>query len=686
MSALTEVAAPGTDLPRRRARGRGDGLGPWWLVAAVLPVAFLLVFFAWPVAAMLWRGIGGDADAFTGAVDLTAFGQTLARERTWRILGQTLGMAAAGTVVSVALGLPTAFVLHRRRIPGRAVLRALVLVPFVLPTVVVGVAFRALLAPGGPLGFTGLDQTTTAVVLAMVFFNVSVVVRQVGALWNALDPRQTEAARTLGASPWRAFRTVTLPQLAPAIAASAALVFLFCASAFGIVQTLGRPGYGTLESEIWVQTSVYLDLRTAAVFSVLQFAVVLAAVVVSGVTAARTQRALRLRETPPARLTRADAVPVAVMLAVVALVVAPILTLVVRSFHTRHGCGLGNYRLLSTSAGSGFVGGSTPAQALEQSLRVAVDATLVTLVVAVPLALLLTRPFRSRAALAAQRALDGALLLPLGVSAVPVAVMLAVVALVVAPILTLVVRSFHTRHGWGLGNYRLLSTSAGSGFVGGSTPAQALEQSLRVAVDATLVTLVVAVPLALLLTRPFRSRAALAAQRALDGALLLPLGVSAVTVGFGFVVSLRAAFPELAASGVLVPLAQAVVALPLAVRALVPVLAAVDPRLREAARTHGAGPWRVLATVDGPFLARGVGVAAGFAFAVSLGEFGATSFLASQSAPTLPVLIARLLGRPGADNYGMALAAATVLAVLSAGIMLVCERLRPRGPAGAGGL
>lgn len=152
-------------------------------------------------------------------------------------------------------------------------------------------------------------------------------------------PRQTEAARTLGASPWRAFRTVTLPQLAPAIAASAALVFLFCASAFGIVQTLGRPGYGTLESEIWVQTSVYLDLRTAAVFSVLQFAVVLAAVVVSGVTAARTQRALRLRETPPARLTRADAVPVAVMLTVVALVVAPILTLVVRSFHTRHGWG-----------------------------------------------------------------------------------------------------------------------------------------------------------------------------------------------------------------------------------------------------------------------------------------------------------------------------------------------------------
>lgn len=198
----------------------------------------------------------------------------------------------------------------------------------------------------------------------------------------------------------------------------------------------------------------------------------------------------------------------------------------------------------------------------------------------------------------------------------------------------------------------MLATSPGTGFAGGVTPLQALEQSARTA---------------------------------LDGALLLPLGVSAVTVGFGFVVSLRVQAPELAASGALVPIAQAVVAVPLAVRALVPVLAAVDPRLREAARTLGARPARVLATVDGPFLLRGVGLAAGFAFAVSLGEFGATSFLAAADRPTLPVLIARLLGRPGADNYGMALAAATVLAVLSAGVMLACERLRPRG-AGSGGV
>jgi thiamine transport system permease protein len=118
------------------------------------------------------------------------------------------------------------------------------------------------------------------------------------------------------------------------------------------------------------------------------------------------------------------------------------------------------------------------------------------------------------------------------------------------------------------------------------------------------------------------------------------------------------------------------VAVPLVVRTVLPVLRAIDPRLREAAATLGAGPARVLAAVDVPIAARALGLAVGFAFAVSLGEFGATSFLARPDAPTLPVVIFRLIGRPGAQNYGMALAASVVLAVITAGIMAVAERLR----------
>jgi thiamine transport system permease protein len=563
---------PDDVVPERWKRAAGPtGRALVWTVVAAVPLAFLAVFFLWPVGSMLARGMTDAA----GQLDLSAFGEVLGAERTWRLVGQTLGLAVAGTVGSLLLGLPGAYILYRCRFPGRNLLRGLSTVPFVLPTVVVGTAFRALLAENGPLGFLGLDQTLTAVVLALVFFNFSVVVRQVGALWSTMDPRTGEAARMLGASPWRTFVTVTLPALGPAIASAGSLVFLFCSTAFGIVQTLGRPGVGTLETEIYIQTTAFLDLRTAAVFSTLQFAVVILAVTLANRFRAGTETALRLREPTDHPLRRSDAVPFTVT-------------------------------------------------------------------------------------------------------------MLTVVLLVTAPIVALVTRSFQSSEGWGLRNYELIGTSSGSGFAGGTTVLQALEHSVKIALDATLITLIVGVPLALLLTRPVRSGWAARAQRLFDAAIMLPLGVSAVTVGFGFVVSLVAAAPQLAYSGALVPLAQAVVALPLVVRSLVPVLRAVDPRLREAAAVLGASPGRVLRTVDGPFLVRGLGLAAGFAFAVSLGEFGATTFLASPDYQTLPVLIVRLLGRPGEDNYGMAMAGSVILAVLTATVMLVCERLRPRGAAGTG--
>jgi thiamine transport system permease protein len=84
----------------------------------------------------------------------------------------------------------------------------------------------------------------------------------------------------------------------------------------------------------------------------------------------------------------------------------------------------------------------------------------------------------------------------------------------------------------------------------------------------------------------------------------------------------------------------------------------------------------VLATVDLPTVWRPLLAAAGFAFAVSLGEFGATSFLVRPDRPTLPVVIYQLISRPGADNYGMALAASVVLGVVTVLVMALVERLR----------
>ena len=94
---------------------------------------------------------------------------------------------------------------------------------------------------------------------ALVFFNYSVVVRTVGGLWSRLDPRTAEAAKSLGASRARVWWTVTLPALAPAIAAAASLSFLFCATAFGTVLILGGQSWGTIETEIWYQTTQLLD-------------------------------------------------------------------------------------------------------------------------------------------------------------------------------------------------------------------------------------------------------------------------------------------------------------------------------------------------------------------------------------------------------------------------------------------
>ncbi|MCI7552191.1 MAG: iron ABC transporter permease [Actinomycetaceae bacterium] len=536
-----------------------------WAVAIIIPLIFLAAFFVWPVGAMMLRGVFGGIGAGAAAVGTsgdgfsTIMGNLLASVRTWRIIWQTLWMAAAGTVFSVVLGVPGAYVLYCTTFPGRRMVRALSAVPFVLPTVTVGIAFRALL--DGPLAFLGLSGTTTAVVMAMVFFNYSLVVRTVGNVWASLDPRLTQAARTLGASRARAFFTVTAPEIAPAVFAAGSLVFLFCSTAYGIVTTLGTPGYGTIETEIYIQTTTYFALDVAAALCVIQFVIVAMALVISAKLSARSDAALTIRTQAAKPLARSDAFPLGVVIATSIFIAAPLLTLLLRSFMV-----------------------------------------------------------------------DG---------------------------------------GWSVTNYALLGTS-GAGFSGGATVWEAVEHSVRIALDSTLVSLLVGVPLAFVLSR--RVDGVLAkAQRALDAFVLFPLGVSMVTIGFGFLLTFLGT--PLGRSAWLVPLAQSVVALPLVVRSIVPLVRAIDPRLRDAAATLGAPPWRVLATIDVPFMIRGIGLSAGFAFAVSLGEFGATSFLANPNYQTLPVLIVKLLGRPGEHNYGMALAGSVILALITGVAMMVGESL-----------
>ncbi|AXE88962.1 iron ABC transporter permease [Streptomyces sp. Go-475] len=546
------------DLTRTEVALRRRGAAARFGLLAV-PVAFFGVFFAYPVAAIVARGLKAD-----GAWHLGRIGEVLAQSDVRHVLWFTTWQALVSTALTLLVALPGAYVFARLDFPGKHVLRAVVTVPFVLPTVVVGTAFLALVGRGGlldELWGVRLDTTVWAILLAHVFFNYAVVVRTVGGLWAQLDPRQEEAARMLGASPLKAWRQVTLPALAPAVAAAALMVFLFTFTSFGVVQILGGPTFSTLEVEIYRQTSEIFDLSTAAVLTLVQFVAVGAVLALHAWTVRRRETALRL----------VDAAGTA-----------------------RRPRGAGQGALL---------GG----------------------------------------------------------------VLATVVVLLLLPPAVLVQRSLAAP---GFGYYRALTSDDGGVFL--VPPIEAVGNSLSYAVAATAIAVVIGSLAAVALTRRDAGRFV----RGFDALLMLPLGVSAVTVGFGFLIALDEPPLDLRSSWILVPLAQALVGVPFVVRTMLPVLRAVDARLREAASVLGASPWRVWREVDLPMVRRALLIAAGFAFAVSLGEFGATVFIARPDNPTLPVAVARLLGRPGDLNYGQAMALSTILMVVCAVALLVLERLR----------
>lgn len=382
------------DGPGRAGRPHGTGR-PAALPAAaarlglmVLPVAFFGVFFAYPVAAIVARGLHAD-----GVWHLGRLTDVLARPDIRHVLWFTTWQACASTALTLLVALPGAYVFARLDFPGKQVLRAVVTVPFVLPTVVVGTAFLALVGRGGlldDLWGVRLDTTVWAILLAHVFFNYAVVVRTVGGLWAQLDPRQAEAARMLGASPLRAWRQVTLPALGPAVAAAALMVFLFTFTSFGIVQILGGPTFSTLEVEIYRQTSEIFDLSTAAVLTLVQFAAVGAILAVHAWTVRRRESALRLVDASrTARRPRGAgqwALLAGVLATVALLLVLPLAVLVQRSFDAPD---FAYYRALTSDEGSEFL--VPPIDAIGTSLEYAVAATAIALLIGGLAAAALTR-------------------------------------------------------------------------------------------------------------------------------------------------------------------------------------------------------------------------------------------------------------------------------------------------------
>jgi thiamine transport system permease protein len=316
-----------------------------YAVLAAVPVAVVGVFFVLPVGAMLERGLWP-----AGRFDPGAVLDVLARPRTGRVIWFTLWTSTVATTISVLLGIPAAYVLHRLQFAGRGAVRAALLVPFVLPTVVVGLAVRELISTSGPLGFLGLDGTPAAIIIGLVFFNVAVVIRTVGVAWENLDRRPGEAASALGAAPWQVFRTVTVPALRPAILSAASVVFLFCATAFGVVLVLGGVRYSSVETEIYLLTADLLDLPAAAALSLVQMLAVVVLLVVVGRLRAVPDPTVRRSVAAPVRPRRRDLPAVAVTVLTLAAVALPIGTLLVGSFRREGRWSLEHYRASTLSS------------------------------------------------------------------------------------------------------------------------------------------------------------------------------------------------------------------------------------------------------------------------------------------------------------------------------------------------
>ncbi|MDD2857123.1 MAG: ABC transporter permease subunit [Candidatus Nanopelagicales bacterium] len=449
--------------------------------------------------------------------------------------------AAISTALALLIGLPIAGILATYRFRGRGLLQALATVPFVLPTVVIALAFRGLLG-------ARIEPGLLLVILAHVYINLAVIVRIVGANWQQLDPRTALAARSLGASPLTAFRTITLPELKASITSAAAVVFVFCFSSLGVVLILGDSGTRTLESQILRQTSLLLDFPAAAVTALLQIAVVSAALLLGArASMTRTRFGAAARATPAPRP---------------------------RSVRAR--------------------------------VHVAVVATIALVI----------------------------LLLPL---------------------LSLASASLRSEHGWTLEWWRsVASIDAGTTRLG--SPVEAIATSVRYALITGVIASVVGVLAAM-------SVLAHRLGRAIAVIALAPLGVSAATLGLGMMLTFGRPPLDLRATALLVPLAHSLVAVPLVIAVVLPSLRSGDARLVRAAASLGAAPTRAFLTAYGPILRVVMIAAGGLAACVSLGEFGAASFLARTDAPTVPVQIVRLLQRPGEASVGVASALAMLLVV-----------------------
>lgn len=414
-----------------------QGASPGWRRQALLwlaPLLFLGLFFFYPLLSILQEALSRSPGSLAGP-----FYEALSSPATLRVIAFTFWQAALSTLLTLLIGLPGAYIFARYEFRGKSLLRALTAIPFVLPTLVVAAAFNTLLGPRGWLNLALMDSfnlllpplqltnSLTAILLAHVFYNTTIVLRMVGDYWSHLDPRMSQAAQLLGASPLKTLRFVTLPLLMPAILAASLLVFIFDFTSFGVILVLGGPRFATLEVEIYYQTISLFNLPVAAALSIIQLACTLGMTILYSWLSKKLQRPHTLR---PVKYTqrrlqtwRSRVFVTLFSVLLLGLLTVPLLSLAARSFISiergADGSDIGlhftlaNYQELNQNRRESLFY-IPPMQAVGISLAYAATTVVLALALGLPAALTLARDQDWRF----NRWLDPLIMLPLGTSAV----------------------------------------------------------------------------------------------------------------------------------------------------------------------------------------------------------------------------------------------------------------------------
>jgi thiamine transport system permease protein len=241
-----------------------------------LPFLLLIVFLVFPVVVV------NALYLFTG----TSFFETIVSPSIRFILQFTIGQAILSTLMAVLIGLPGAFLIARLRFRGKSLVRAMMIVPFVLPPIVVVVGFLEMFGSYGVIDsiLMWIQGTSTSVfnlatgipgiILAHTFYNIPLVILMVSASLERLNPEIEESAEILGASSRQRLRYITLPHVMPSLLASAVLTFMFCFMSFPIVLAFGQGTFITIEAQIWNAFRVF-DYGEASSLTLMQIAITL---------------------------------------------------------------------------------------------------------------------------------------------------------------------------------------------------------------------------------------------------------------------------------------------------------------------------------------------------------------------------------------------------------------------------